>query len=60
MTAYREAMASLAEMGTLDVWYAHLSEEELMDAIKHAAGAKKGAEEARPRQAGREAGREGG
>ena len=44
VTAYREAMASLAEMRTLDIWYAHLSEQELMDAIKHAAGAKKGVE----------------
>ena len=35
VTAYREAMAEFAEMGTLDVWYAHLSEEELMRAIKH-------------------------
>ena len=42
VTAYREAMSDFAEMGTLDVWYAHLSEQELMDAIKHAAGAKKG------------------
>ena len=42
-TAYREAMAEFAEMGTLDIWYAHLSEDELMQAIKHAArSAKKG------------------
>src|SRR3954452_20141083 len=28
--AYREAMAEFAQMRTLDVWYAHLSEDELM------------------------------
>ena len=48
--AYREAMASFARMGTMDIWYAHLDEDELMSAI-HAAvagtateakGAKKG------------------
>ena len=32
--AYREAMAGFAQMGTLDVWYAHLSESELMAAIR--------------------------
>ena len=44
--AYREAVAGFAQMGTLDVWYAHLSESELMAAIKLAqtklAGGKKG------------------
>jgi uncharacterized protein (DUF2252 family) len=30
VAAYREAMAGFAEMRTLDVWYAHLSEDELM------------------------------
>jgi uncharacterized protein (DUF2252 family) len=37
VTAYREAMAEFAQMGTMDIWYAHLSEEELMGAIKNAA-----------------------
>ena len=32
--AYREAMLEFAEMGTMDVWYAHLSEQELMANIK--------------------------
>ncbi len=41
-TAYRATMALFAEMGTLDVWYAHLSEDELQRAIKHAARAQKG------------------
>jgi uncharacterized protein (DUF2252 family) len=31
---YREAMAEFAQMGTMDVWYARLSEQELMAAIK--------------------------
>ena len=34
---YREAMAEFAQMGTMDVWYAHLSEQELMAAIKNLA-----------------------
>jgi len=34
VTAYRDAMAEFAEMHTLDVWYARLSEQELMGAIK--------------------------
>ena len=41
VAAYREAMAGFAAMGTLDIWYAHLDEEELLQAIRHAAkGAK--------------------
>ncbi|MGZ4143367.1 MAG: DUF2252 domain-containing protein, partial [Actinomycetota bacterium] len=40
-TAYRETIARFAEMGTLDVWYAHLSEEELMRAVKNAARSEK-------------------
>ena len=47
--AYREAMASFAQMGTMDIWYAHLDEDELMASIratvagtrKEAKGAKK-------------------
>jgi hypothetical protein len=35
-------MAAFAEMGTLEIWYAHLSEEELKRAIEHAARAQKG------------------
>ena len=31
--AYREAMAQFAQMRTLDIWYTHLSEEQLMEAI---------------------------
>ena len=32
--AYREAMTGFAQMGTMDIWYAHLSEQELFAAIK--------------------------
>jgi uncharacterized protein (DUF2252 family) len=37
VAAYREAMASFAEMGTLAIWYAHLDEDELMGGIREAA-----------------------
>jgi uncharacterized protein (DUF2252 family) len=36
VTAYREAMARFAGMGTMDVWYAHLDEDELRNAIRSA------------------------
>src|SRR5215469_9582906 len=32
--AYREAMASFAQMGTMDIWYACLDEDELMAGIR--------------------------
>jgi uncharacterized protein (DUF2252 family) len=34
VTAYREAMAEFAQMPTMDVWYAHLPEDELMTSIR--------------------------
>ena len=37
VTAYREAMAGFAEMPTMDIWYARLSEEVLLSAVKNAA-----------------------
>jgi uncharacterized protein (DUF2252 family) len=37
VTAYREAMRDFAQMSTMDVWYAHLSEVELMNGIRSAA-----------------------
>ena len=37
--AYREAMDEFAQMGTLAIWYARLSEEELLKAIKQATSA---------------------
>jgi uncharacterized protein (DUF2252 family) len=36
VTAYREAMADFGRMGTMDVWYAHLDEDELMSGIRTA------------------------
>ena len=53
--AYREAMAGFAEMGTMDVWYSHLSEDELMAGIRttaaeEAAEGKKRAAQAKKRQ----------
>jgi uncharacterized protein (DUF2252 family) len=33
VNAYRAAMAEFADMRTMDIWYAHLSEQELMKAI---------------------------
>jgi uncharacterized protein (DUF2252 family) len=41
VTAYREAMAEFAQMGTMDIWYAHLDEDELMTAVRSAAKAPK-------------------
>ena len=34
VTAYREAMADFAQMPTMDIWYAHLDEDELRTAIR--------------------------
>jgi uncharacterized protein (DUF2252 family) len=43
VTAYREAMASFAQMGTMGIWYAHLDEDELMKGVRGAvAGIAKG------------------
>ena len=41
VSAYRSAMAAFATMDTMDIWYARLSEAELMDAIKTAESAQK-------------------
>ncbi|GAA2144825.1 DUF2252 domain-containing protein [Arthrobacter humicola] len=40
--AYREAMAQFAQMGTLDIWYARLSEEQLLETIDMAVATQKG------------------
>ena len=50
--SYRAAMASFAQMGTMDIWYAHLDEDELMKAVRGAVAetaqkAKKGPKAAR-------------
>jgi len=34
VTAYREAMAEFAQMRTLDIWYSHLSEEEILQNVR--------------------------
>src|SRR6266550_5643035 len=48
VTAYREAIASFAQMGTMDIWYAQLDEDELMSAIRNAvAGTRKEAKGAK-------------
>ncbi|HET7517777.1 MAG TPA: DUF2252 family protein, partial [Actinomycetes bacterium] len=50
VTAYREAMAGFATMGTLAIWYAHLDEDEVLSAMRSAAKAsktKKGAKAAK-------------
>jgi uncharacterized protein (DUF2252 family) len=49
--AYREAMATFAQMGTMDIWYAHLDEDELMAAIRSVvAGTKKEAKGAKKKK----------
>ncbi len=54
VTAYREAMASFAQMGTMEIWYAHLDEDELMSAIRTAvAGTKKEAKDAKGAKKGK-------
>jgi uncharacterized protein (DUF2252 family) len=51
VTAYRKAMADFAAMGTMEIWYAHLDEDELRRAMRTAAKAAgkqaKGAKRAR-------------
>ena len=39
--AYRESMASFAQMGTMELWYASLSEDELMSSIRSFAAQQK-------------------
>ena len=41
VNSYREAMAEFAQMRTMDVWYAHLTEQELMSAIDNLVGTQK-------------------
>jgi uncharacterized protein (DUF2252 family) len=36
--SYREAMAEFAAMGTMDIWYAHMSSDDLLRAVTDAAG----------------------
>jgi uncharacterized protein (DUF2252 family) len=39
VAAYREAMAAFAQMRTMDIWYAHLDEDQLLKAIRTTAKA---------------------
>jgi uncharacterized protein (DUF2252 family) len=47
VTAYREAMAGFAQLGTMDIWYAHLDEDELRNGIRSAAKASKSKKDAK-------------
>ena len=54
--AYREAMASFAQMPTMDIWYAHLDEDELRTGIRNTvAGAAR--QEKKPGKAGKKTGK---
>jgi uncharacterized protein (DUF2252 family) len=37
VTSYRESMAEFAQMRTMDIWYSHLSEDDLLAALRRAA-----------------------
>ncbi len=39
VSAYREAMAAFAQMGTMQLWYAHLDEDDLMSSLRTALAA---------------------
>jgi uncharacterized protein (DUF2252 family) len=41
VTAYREAMANFAEMPMMDIWYARVSEQDLLNAVSTAARGKR-------------------
>jgi uncharacterized protein (DUF2252 family) len=53
VAAYREAMGGFAEMPTMDIWYAHLSEDVLLSAVTSAARSLKGTEKKSAALAGR-------
>jgi uncharacterized protein (DUF2252 family) len=60
VTAYREAMAAFADMPTMDIWYAHQDEDELMSAVSGTAAeerkkAKKGKQAKKAKKAARKA-----
>jgi uncharacterized protein (DUF2252 family) len=58
VTAYREAMATFAQMGTMEVWYAHLDEDELMRGVRGAvAEATKGKKKGKDAKAAKRAGK---
>jgi uncharacterized protein (DUF2252 family) len=45
VAGYREAMAGLAQMSTMEVWYAHLSADEISAVIRQGAKTKQGVKE---------------
>ena len=49
VTAYREAMAGFADMGNMEIWYAHLSEPDIMQAMRSVGGRGRGTRRKRPR-----------
>jgi uncharacterized protein (DUF2252 family) len=46
VTAYREAMIQFAEMGNMAIWYARLSEEDVMSGVRTIAAAARGKKDA--------------
>ena len=62
VAAYRQAMAEFAQMRTMDIWYAHLTEDDVMAAVRGTvAETKKGGGRGQGKtQAGGEVGQEGG
>ncbi len=47
VAAYRQAMGTFAQMRTLDIWYSHLGEEDILAAARGAAKGKKATKEVR-------------
>jgi uncharacterized protein (DUF2252 family) len=41
VSTYREAMTEFAAMGVMDIWYAHLTDSDLLDMVRAAAGTDK-------------------
>jgi len=62
VTAYREAVAGFAQMPTVDIWYAHMPEDQLVkfvkDAVAEMAKEEKKARKARKNKAQRDGGEE--
>ena len=58
--AYREAMAEFADMRTMDLWYAHLSEDDLRAAIAKVAPTGHGKQDGKSKKDGKGKGAKGG
>jgi uncharacterized protein (DUF2252 family) len=50
VAGYREAMAGFAKMGQMEIWYAHLSMDDIMDAVRRTAKTKQDAKAAKRAQ----------